>query len=94
MAASKKRAHVFVSGMVQGVSFRWYCTQVARSAGVGGWVRNTPDGRVEAVFEGLQDAVESMIDLVPRRAAIGTGQRRRGRLGGARKGSFPFDVEF
>jgi acylphosphatase len=55
------RAHVFISGMVQGVSFRWYATQQARSAGVGGWVRNLPDGRVEAVFEGSKDAVDAMI---------------------------------
>jgi acylphosphatase len=56
-----ERAHVFVSGSVQGVSFRWYCTQEARAAGVGGWVRNLPDGRVEAVFEGTRAAVESMV---------------------------------
>jgi acylphosphatase len=56
-----RRVHVFVSGMVQGVSFRWYCTQAARATGVGGWVRNLPDGRVEAVFEGAEDAVRSMI---------------------------------
>lgn len=55
------RAHVFVSGMVQGVNFRWYTTQHARSRGVGGWVRNLDDGRLEAVFEGSRDAVESMV---------------------------------
>jgi len=47
--------------MVQGVSFRWYAMQQARAAGVGGWVRNLSDGRVEAVFEGGRDAVESMV---------------------------------
>jgi len=55
------RAHVYVSGDVQGVSFRWYAIQHARRAGVGGFVRNVPDGRVEAVFEGRQDAVEALI---------------------------------
>ena len=67
------RAHVFVSGMVQGVSFRWYATQEARAAGVGGWVRNLPDGRVEAVFEGAEDAVTQMVDWCrqgPRYAAV------------------------
>jgi acylphosphatase len=67
------RAHVFVSGMVQGVSFRWYTMQQARSAGVGGWVRNVPDGRVEAVFEGSEDAVRQLIDwcgIGPRYASV------------------------
>lgn len=67
------RAHVYVSGMVQGVSFRWYATQAARAAGVGGWIRNLPDGRVEAVFEGGQDAVESMVAWCregPRHASV------------------------
>lgn len=50
-----------MSGMVQGVNFRWYATQHARSRGVGGWVRNLDDGRVEAVFEGARDAVEACI---------------------------------
>jgi acylphosphatase len=55
------RAHVFVSGMVQGVNFRWYTSQHARTRGVDGWVRNLDDGRVEAVFEGSQHAVDAMI---------------------------------
>jgi acylphosphatase len=55
------RAHVFVSGMVQGVSFRWYATEQARAHGVSGWVRNLDDGRVEAVFEGRESAVEAMV---------------------------------
>lgn len=56
------RAHVFVSGIVQGVSFRWYTIQNARRLGVGGWVRNLADGRVEAVFEGREEAVRHMVD--------------------------------
>ena len=55
------RAHVFVSGLVQGVSFRWYAIQNARHHEVGGWVRNLPDGRVEAVFEGDPDDVDAMV---------------------------------
>ena len=58
-----KRAHVWVSGYVQGVNFRWRTTERARSRGVSGWVRNLPDGRVEAVFEGDEDAVRSMIEF-------------------------------
>ena len=47
--------------MVQGVSFRWYTVQEARARGLGGFVRNLPDGRVEAVFEGPDEAVEAMV---------------------------------
>ena len=55
------RAHVFVSGQVQGVGFRWSTVDEAEKFGVNGWVRNLPDGRVEAVFEGTQDVVDKMI---------------------------------
>ena len=55
------RAHVFVSGTVQGVFYRASTRDAARDAGVDGWVKNLPDGRVEAVFEGDREAVESMI---------------------------------
>ena len=57
-----ERAHVHVSGLVQGVSFRWYAIQHARRLGVGGWVRNLPDGQVEAVFEGAEADVKAMVD--------------------------------
>ena len=56
-----KRAHVFVSGAVQGVFFRAHCAREARNRGVGGFVRNLPDGRVEAVFEGDDDAVDALV---------------------------------
>lgn len=55
------RAHVFVSGRVQGVGFRMSTYDVANYFGLNGWVRNLPDGRVEAVFEGDKDVVEKMI---------------------------------
>ena len=58
----RTRAHVFVSGRVQGVYYRANTRDAARSAGVDGWVCNLADGRVEAVFEGPTDAVEKMID--------------------------------
>ena len=57
-----KRAHLYISGRVQGVNFRYYTRQQARSLGVKGWVRNLIDGRVEAVFEGDGVSVESMVD--------------------------------
>lgn len=55
------RAHVLISGRVQGVCFRAYTVDEAMAAGITGWVRNTPDGRVEAVFEGERSAVEAII---------------------------------
>ncbi|MCS6881035.1 MAG: acylphosphatase [Oscillochloridaceae bacterium] len=55
------RARVVISGRVQGVGFRAYTRTRARSLGVKGWVRNLPDGRVEAVFEGTRAAVQQMV---------------------------------
>ena len=55
------RRRVIAHGRVQGVFFRDTTRRMARSRGLGGWVRNTPDGTVEAVFEGEGDAVESMV---------------------------------
>lgn len=62
MSGMKARAHVYVSGLVQGVFFRSNTKKMADRLGVKGWVRNTPDGRVEAVFEGEREAVVSMIE--------------------------------
>jgi acylphosphatase len=56
-----KRAHVRVSGRVQGVFFRAETSRRARSLGLSGWVQNLHDGSVEAVFEGRPEAVESMV---------------------------------
>ena len=55
------RVRVFVSGLVQGVGYRYSTMTQAKYFGLGGWVRNLPDGRVEAVFEGSKKAVEGMI---------------------------------
>ncbi len=58
----RTRAHVFVSGTVQGVYYRANTRDAARQEGVDGWVKNLEDGRVEAVFEGPEDAVEAMVE--------------------------------
>jgi len=55
------RVRVFVQGRVQGVNFRHHTRQEAIRLGVAGWVRNLPDGRVEAVYEGGRDAIEDLL---------------------------------
>jgi len=55
------RARVLISGRVQGVGFRFSTREEATRRGVAGWVKNRPDGRVEAVFEGTEAQVEGMI---------------------------------
>jgi acylphosphatase len=61
--SDRTRAHVFVSGTVQGVYFRATTRDEARDRGVDGWVQNLDDGRVEAVFEGPEEVVEELIDF-------------------------------
>jgi acylphosphatase len=56
-----KRAHLFISGRVQGVFFRSNTRKKALELGLGGWVRNLNDGRVEAVFEGEESSIEKVI---------------------------------
>jgi acylphosphatase len=58
----KSRAHVYVSGRVQGVFFRHNTKNQAQNRGLTGWVRNLSDGSVEAVFEGDEHAVKSMVE--------------------------------
>jgi len=57
----KVRAHLFVSGRVQGVFFRAETQEKAKDLGVFGWVKNLSEDRVEAVFEGERAKVEEMI---------------------------------
>lgn len=57
----QERAHVYVSGRVQGVFFRDSTREEAKRLGLSGWVENLPDGRVEAVFQGPSDSVRQMV---------------------------------
>ncbi|HEX4324399.1 MAG TPA: acylphosphatase [Gaiellaceae bacterium] len=61
-----ERRHVLVYGFVQGVGFRFAVEREARSRGLSGWVRNRPDGTVEAVFEGEPEDVASLVDFCRR----------------------------
>jgi acylphosphatase len=60
------RKRVVVNGRVQGVFFRDTTRRRAEAAGVAGWVRNTPEGAVEAVFEGEPAAVEELVEFCRR----------------------------
>jgi acylphosphatase len=59
--SGKKRVHVIVEGRVQGVFFRAYTSDQAKKLGLAGWVRNRPEGTVEAVVEGDADSVDTML---------------------------------
>jgi len=56
------RAHVRVTGKVQGVYYRGHARNRANRLAVTGWIRNLPDGSVEAVFEGNEPSVRAMLD--------------------------------
>ncbi len=56
-----KQAHVFISGSVQGVGYRFFVKSWAKTYGIAGWVGNIPDGRVEGVFQGERQAIGELI---------------------------------
>ena len=55
------KAHVFIEGRVQAVSYRYWTKKNAERLGINGWVKNLAEGRVEAVFEGSKTTVEEII---------------------------------
>ncbi|HVP92464.1 MAG TPA: acylphosphatase, partial [Acidobacteriota bacterium] len=59
----KIRAHVFITGRVQGVFFRSETRHEARRLDITGWIQNTPAGKVEAVFEGEEKSVKEIIEF-------------------------------
>jgi acylphosphatase len=61
-----KRVRIKIYGLVQGVFFRANIRRKAEQLGIGGWVRNNPDGSVEAIFEGEDEKVEQMIRFCKR----------------------------
>ncbi len=69
------RARAVLSGRVQGVGFRFFAEEWAERLGVGGYARNLPDGRLEVVAEGPEEAVRDFLEAVRRgpRSAVVTG---------------------
>ena len=78
--------HVLVSGKVQGVYFRFHAAEMARRFGLDGWVRNLPDGRVEALFAGDEKNVQAMLAWCRRGPAEAGGRDRGGGRRGCRRG--------
>ncbi len=64
--ANRARVHLVVSGLVQGVAFRASAVDAARRLGLHGWVRNLPDGRVEAEAEGERAALDMFVQFCQR----------------------------
>ncbi len=64
MPASPARLHAIVTGIVQGVNFRWFTRRHAIELALTGYVRNRSDGSVEIVAEGPRDALERLVELV------------------------------
>lgn len=65
------RAHVFYSGRVQGVGFRYTAERIALDLGLVGWVKNLPDGRVEVVCEGGKEKIEALLCQI-RESSLGS----------------------
>jgi acylphosphatase len=63
-------AHVWVSGFVQGVGFRRFVRHHACKLGLTGWVRNLPDNRVEALFQGSKKQIEKIITVCKKGAFL------------------------
>ena len=66
MADTHARLHAIVSGIVQGVNFRYYTQERARQLRLTGWVRNLADGTVEVIAEGPRPALEKLLEFLRR----------------------------
>ena len=83
------RTRVLVHGKVQGINYRAECRREALRRGLSGWVRNLPDGAVQAVFEGEDAEVDSMVEWCrrgPASARVGNVEVSREAADGAERG--------
>ncbi len=60
----KKRVHLYYSGRVQGVGFRFTAESIAKGLGLTGWVKNLGDGAVEIIAEGDRDSLEDFLTRI------------------------------
>lgn len=60
------RVHIWVTGRVQGVYFRYAVEEEAQDRGITGWIRNLPDGRVEGIFEGEGPRIQELLAFCQR----------------------------
>lgn len=63
-------AHIFISGFVQGVGFRRFVKHHVLKLGLTGWVKNVPDNRVEAIFQGSKEDIEKIISICKKGAFL------------------------
>ncbi len=66
-------AHAVVTGLVQGVAYRWFAVRTAAKLGICGWIKNLPDGNVEVMAEGARGPVEALLEelrIGPRAARV------------------------
>ncbi|MDD4338318.1 MAG: acylphosphatase [Syntrophales bacterium] len=89
-----RRVHVHVSGRVQGVAFRARASRTAQSLNLSGWVKNLPDGRVEAVFQGRDEDVVAMVDWCRRGPALALVERLEAREEPLVRGEDRFEIRF
>lgn len=64
LATQKTRAQVVVRGIVQGVNYRWFTQRRASDLGLTGFVRNAPDGSVQATIEGTREKIELLLETM------------------------------
>jgi acylphosphatase len=85
----QRRLHVWITGRVQGVSFRYHARVCARRLGLTGWVRNLADGRVELVAEGAPEQLRALLDWCgegPAAARVDRVEHREGAASGEFEG--------
>jgi len=63
----RKQAHLYYSGRVQGIGFRYTATEIAGTLNISGWVKNTSDGQVEILAEGEKEDLDNFIEEIGRR---------------------------